>query len=177
MNIPMESLNPLRSLPDAARVWIYATDRSLDKAEKARLIELLEMFCESWRSHGRRVESAATVLEDRFAVIAGDIPGGDISGCGIDASVHALNRAADELGLRWLPALSVHFRAADKSISSASRAEFRARVESGQVNPATPVFDLSIETLGAVRSGLFERPAESTWHGRVFRLTGPAVSS
>lgn len=173
----MERLNSLKSLPDSARVWIYAADRTLDESEQDRLVELLESFCGSWRSHGRRVESAATVLEGRFAVISGDIPGGDISGCGIDASVHALDRAARELDLGWLPGLAVHFRSRDGSISSASRADFRSMVKSNQVHSRTPVFDLSIETLGALRSGRFEQPAEATWHGRVFRLTGTGVSS
>lgn len=173
----IESLTSLKTLPDSARVWIYAADRTLDESEQERLIESLESFCGNWSSHGRRVESAATVLEGRFAVISGDIPGGDISGCGIDASVHALDKAAEELDFGWLPALAVHFRSEDGSISSASRADFRSMVKAGQVHPRTSVFDLSIETLGALRGGRLERPAEATWHGRVFRLTGTGVSS
>lgn len=170
----MESLN---FLPDSARVWLYAADRSLAEADQIRLVELLKSFSGSWHSHGRRVESAATVLEGRFAVIAGDIPGGDISGCGIDASVHALERAAAELNLTWLPALYVHYRAEDGSPASASRQEFRSMAKSGLVTASTTVFDLSIESLGELRSGRFEQAAEATWHGRVFRLTTPAVSS
>lgn len=173
----MESLKPLFSLPDDARVWIYASDRALDEVEQARLVEVLDSFCENWRSHGRRVESAATVLEGRFAVIAGDIPDGDISGCGIDASVHALDQAANEIGLMWLPALAVHYREQNGSITSVSRAEFRSMVRSGRVTPRTPVFDVSIETLRALRAGRFEQPAEATWHGRVFRLIDTASSA
>ncbi len=172
----MESLNRLRSLPDGARVWIYAADRPLNDADQARIIDLLDTFCRNWHSHGRLVDSAASVLEGRFALIAGDIPGGDISGCGIDASVHALSNAAEELGMDWLPALFVHFRDQDGSISSVSRARFRELVESETVTARTPVFDLSIETLDALRSGRFEQPAENTWHGRMFRLSGSTIA-
>lgn len=172
----MAPLEPLRSLPDHARVWIYAADRTLGESEQIRLIELLDSFCANWRSHGRPVKSTATVIEGRFAVIAGEIPGGDISGCGIDASVHALDEAANELGLRWMPALSIHFRGSDGSISSVSRSEFRSMARSGDVTSRTRVFDLSLQSVGDLRAGRFEQPAESTWHGSVFGMKPALVS-
>lgn len=176
MTTTIESSNALQSLPEGARIWIYAADRTLDEAQRNRLLELLASFCADWKSHGRTVESAPAVVEGRFAVIAGVIPGGDISGCGIDASVHALQRAADELDVAWLPALTVHYRADDGSVSSVSRQEFRSLVRSGSITAETPVFDMSIETLGELRGGQFERPAKATWHGRVFGLAESAVS-
>lgn len=166
----MDELNTLRSLPDSARAWIYAADRTLGKPEVERLVELLDHFCAEWRYHGRKVESAAAVLEGRFAVLAGVTAEGDISGCGIDASVHALDQAAAELGLQWLPGLYVHFREQDSSITSVPRSDFRSLAASGEVDRTTPVFDLSIDTLGDLRAGRFEQPAASTWHGRAFRL-------
>ena len=166
----MDALNTLRSLPDSARIWIYAADRTLDESEGKRLVEFLESFCAEWRYHGRKVNSAAAVLNGRFAVLAGVTAEGDISGCGIDSSVHALERAAAELSLQWLPGLYVHFRESNGSIRSVTRPNFRALAASGDVGPATPVFDLSVDSLGALRAGMFEQPAGSTWHGRVFRL-------
>lgn len=171
----MNAIERLRSLPDHARVWIYVADRPLDDRQTERLLEHLDAFCTGWRSHGRPVSSAAAVIEGRFAVIAGEIPEGDISGCGIDASVHALDRAAEELGLRWLPALAVQFRAENGSIRSVSRPVFRKLVEAGQIDSSTPVFDLSIQLLGDLREGKLEQPAGSTWHERAFRLSAPAV--
>lgn len=171
----MNSIERLRSLPDYARVWIYVADRSLDDTQIQRLLEHLDAFCTGWRSHGRPVTSAAAVVEGRFAIIAGEIPDGDISGCGIDASVHALDRAAEELGLRWLPALAVHFRAEDGTIRSVSRPEFRRLVDAGRIDSSTQVFDLSIQLLRELREGQFEQPARLTWHERAFRLSAPAV--
>lgn len=171
----MNSIERLRNLPDHARVWIYVADRSLDENEEQRLVEHLDAFCTGWRSHGRPVSSAATVIEGRFAVISGEILDGDISGCGIDSSVHALDRAAEELDVRWLPALAVHFREEDGTIRSVSRPEFRKLVHAGKISSATSVFDVSIQTLGELRDGKFEQPAGSTWHDRAFRLSASAV--
>jgi hypothetical protein len=160
----------LTGLPDSARVWIYAADRSLDAGEQKRLTAILADFCSKWSSHGRKVESSTAVVSGRFAVIAGLIPGGDVSGCGIDASVHALARAAEELGLTWLPSIWVHFRDAAGVVHSCTRPDFRVLVRSGDIAARTRVFDLNIQTLGELRRGAFERDARDSWHARVFRL-------
>lgn len=166
--------DPFRDLPDEARVWMYAADRDLNDLEEKRAVEILNEFCASWHSHGRPVESAADVLEGRFALIAGRIVDGDISGCGIDASVHALEKAASELAFEWLSGLDVHFRDENGAVRSLSRSGFRDAVREGVVDADTPVFDFSISSLGQLRAGDFERPAGRTWHARVFRIPQPA---
>ena len=166
----VEKTELLPRLPDEARVWIYAADRHLGPVEQERLTSILNSFCAVWKSHGRPVESASAVLAGRFAVIAGRIVDGDISGCGIDASVHALDTAAQELGLTWLPSLSVLYRDPSGQIQSVPRPQFREKVRSGEVDSATMVFDLTLETLGELRSGGFERPAGESWHARIFGI-------
>lgn len=167
--------DPLRKLPDEARIWIYAASEDLNDRQEKRVAEILNDFCSSWASHGRAVDSAADVIEGRFAVISGRIEDGDISGCGIDASVHALDRASTELGIDWQPALTVHYRDENGLVRSVSRSAFRELVQSGVIDAGTPVFDLSIKTLGQLREGLFEQPAARTWHGRVFKVAEPAA--
>lgn len=167
--------DPLRDLPDEARIWIYAADRDLNDLQEKRVGEILNEFCASWMSHGRPVESAADVLEGRFAVIAGRIEDGDISGCGIDASVHALEKASTELSFDWSPTLTVHYRDEKDVIRSVSRSDFRSLVRSGDVGPDTRVFDLSIQSLAELRDGKFEQAAVNTWYARAFRLAEPAA--
>src|SRR5690606_5886843 len=77
------------TLPDDARLWIYACDRELNELEELRVKEILTEFCADWTSHGRSVESAADVIEGKFALIGGHIVDGDVSGCGIDKSTRA----------------------------------------------------------------------------------------
>ena len=165
-----ETTEILTGLPDTARVWIYAADRDLETHEQDRLNGILSDFCSAWSSHGRKVESSSAIVAGRFAVIAGMIPGGDVSGCGIDASVHALDHAAAELGLTWLPSIWIHYRTASGEVRSCTRAQFREYVRSGEAGAETTVFDLNIQTLGELRQGAFERPARETWHARVFGL-------
>ncbi|MEX0746463.1 MAG: hypothetical protein WD275_00590 [Rhodothermales bacterium] len=165
-----ESTEVFTGLPDTARVWIYAADRDLNANEQERLTSILADFCAVWSSHGRKVESSSAVLAGRFVILAGLIPGGDVSGCGVDASVHALDRATAELGLSWLPSIWVHFRDASGAVHSCTRSQFRELARSGEVGAETPVFDLNLQTLGELRRGAFESAARNSWHGRVFAL-------
>lgn len=172
---PSSETLSLEQLPDDARVWIYVSNRELNDREENRVKEILNDFCRGWESHGRPVDSASEVLEGRFAVIAGHIKDGDVSGCGIDKSVHALEKAASELAIEWLPGLAVHYRDERGVPRSVSRQEFRRMVKTGSVSGETPVFDLSVETVGQLRRDQFERRAGESWHARVFRIAETAA--
>lgn len=169
--MPYADLFP--ALPDDARCWVYAAERPLTEDEQRRLLGMLDAFFDGWTSHGRRVEGAATIREDRFLIVAGHRADAMISGCGIDAGVQAAEAAATALGLGWLSPLLVFWREADGAVTHGPRSAFRKRVRSGAVTAATPVFDVSISTLGELRRGAFERPAGKAWHARVFRIPQP----
>lgn len=156
--------------PDEARVWLYAAERPLD-AEDVRAIEDgLAPFLASWTSHRRAVRGACGVIRERFLAIVAWAPDGDLSGCGIDKSVHQVEAVGRGRGITWHSSLDVAWRSDDGSIRTAARSVFRRAVAQGDVTSATPVFDLSIESLSELREGRFERPAAESWHARVFGL-------
>ncbi len=160
----------LSPLSDDARCWFYAADRALSAEEQARVLHTLDAFFEGWTSHQRPVRGRAAFVADRFLLLGAEIPDGDLSGCGIDKSVHVVEDAARALGFQWCSPLLVFWRDNEGTIQHGKRSDFRKLARSGDVGGETPVFDLSIETVGAVRSGAFEKPAAASWHGVVFRL-------
>lgn len=174
-------------LPGDARVWVRPSTEPLSDAVQSDLVARLRAFIDTWQSHGRPVNGDVAVLGDRLLVLAarldapdgsdgpdGPADGGAISGCGIDASVHAIDEAAAALGIDWAPALHVVYRDADGAVQTAARPAFRALVGDGAVTGDTVVFDPSVTTLQQVRDGDFEAPARSTWHARVFQIPEPA---
>lgn len=162
-------------LPDAARCWVYVAERRLTDAEQTALLEALQAFFEGWASHGRPVQGAATCLDDRFLVVAGTLTQeGTLSGCGIDASVHAVEEAAQRLGVTWASPLRIFYRDGD-AVISLPRPTFKKCVADGTVTAETHVFDVSLTTLGQLRSGAFEQPAGASWHARVFRIPKPVA--
>ncbi len=132
----------------------------------------MQPFLADWQSHGRRVLGAAAILHGRFVVVAAalEVPG-DISGCGIDASVHALQPVADELGIRFCNPLDVHYRAASGSIVSVDRLTFKQAVSGGLVDGGTSVYNTTLQTLGELRTRGIEIPARESWHARAFGLS------
>ena len=165
----------LPSLPDAARVWIHPAAHSLPQDTQSSVVERLEAFIEQWRSHETNVRGGATVLYNRFVIIAGArVDGADPSGCAIDDAAHAIDDAAQAFGIEWVPSLHVLYRTDDGQISSVSRGTFQERVEAGSVTTETTVFDPSVTTLGAIRHGEFEQAAGQSWHADAFSLREPA---
>lgn len=168
---PMADSTLFPALPDDARCWVYPSDTPIAPETQTALLEHVDAFLDDWASHNRPVQGRATVLYDRFLVLAATLPdGGDISGCGIDASTHAIDEAAAARGVTWVPSLHVVYRTPDGTVDTVSRSTFRTRVDDGSVTVDTTVFDPSVTTLGAVRHGAFEQPAGTSWHARVFSI-------
>lgn len=163
----MADLSAFSALPNDARLWIHASAAPLPEATQTALLNRLSTFMDGWASHQNAVEGAATILHDRFLVVAASTGSGDISGCGIDDLAHAVDEAASTLDIDWVPALHVLYRTRDGSVETASRRSFQQAAEAGSVSADTPVFDLSLTTLGALRNGQFEQPARESWHAQM----------
>lgn len=157
-------------MPDEARLWIYAADRPLSARDQQALKQTLDNFTGDWSSHGRSVQGAIAIVEDRFLLLSATVEDGDISGCGIDASTRAIEEAAQEAGFTWLPALKILYRDAEGTVQHCSRQDFKALAKRGDITAQTPVFNTNLTTVGELRAGQFEQPAGQSWHARAFDL-------
>ncbi len=158
------------SLPDHARLWVHAAEQPIPEDAKQAWLQRMDRFLTHWKSHGRPVGGGAAVLDDRFLVASGMLAEpGKISGCGIDALTRAIAEEADAHGITLASPLLIYWRNDHGVVASLSRGAFRRLVASGAIGPETSVFDLSLTTLGELRSG-FEKPFRSAWHARVFRI-------
>ncbi len=164
----------LSSLPPHARLWIYATREPLAPDAASALARALADFTDGWTSHGRAVHAASEVREGRLVILAGHVPGADaVSGCGIDASVRAVEDAAASLHLELAQALDVVYRLPDGTLDVLPRAAFRQMAREGKVDARTIVFDLTATTVGDLREGRVERSVAQSWHARL--LPGAAA--
>lgn len=160
----------LESQPADAQLWIYTASRPFEESESTEIIKALEPFLASWQSHGRQVRGEATIIDNRFLIIGAHIPGGAISGCGIDASTDAVESASATTSISWLNNLYIVYRDKEGVVKAVQRPEFRSLLESGEIDASTCVFDLSISTVGDLRSGLFEQPFHKSWHADHFGI-------
>ena len=158
---------PFSELPDDARLWVFGSDRPLDEAEERRLLDAVDRFLESWKAHGEPLDAGRDWRHGRFLLVAVDESTAPPSGCSIDSMIHLLKELEADLGVTLVDNAPVWFRG-DGRIRRASRAEFLARAESGEVGPDTVVFDNTVLRLEALREGKWEQPARETWHGKAF---------
>lgn len=168
----------LSALPPTARLWIFTAERRLLPDESTRLLDMLTPFLSRWASHGRPVPAEAMVLHDQFLLVGAHIEddtlNAGVSGCGIDAMVHAVDEAGEALSVAWADGLQVAYEQPDGSVQVVPRRTFRALARDGSVDGATPVFVTTLNSVGTLRSDGLRRPAATAWHGRVFRLAETA---
>ncbi len=154
-------------MPEDARLWIFASERPLDSAERDRLLAHVDGFLESWCAHGIPLTAARDWRYDRFLFVAVDEAAAGVSGCSIDALVHGMQSLEEELRTTLVDNSPVLFRDGD-DIRRVSRQQFAERAAAGTVTLETPVFNNTLTTIGQVRSGAWEVPAAESWHAKAF---------
>lgn len=152
------------SLPDDARLWVFAAAEPLDDAQRARLLAEVDAFLANWAAHGAPLRAARDWRDARFLAVAVDQSTAGASGCSIDGLFRRLQALEPTLGTSLLGGASrVYWRDAEGRVHAAARADAKTRAADGAWGADSPVFDLGVTTAGDWR-GRFERPARESWH-------------
>jgi len=157
----------ISALPDAARVWVFGAASPLTDAQERALDVDLSGFVKSWAAHGSPLLAGHAIIDGRFVVVAVDESHQGASGCSIDAMVGHLREMEDRLSVSLLDGTRIWYRTQAGDIVSCDRPQFRTRAEKDDVDEATPVFDITIQSLAELRGGHFERPVRDSWHARL----------
>ncbi len=158
----------LQGFPDSARIWIYGVDRELQARESEQLLASVDGFLATWAAHGVPLRAARSWCYGRFLIVGADTEASAPSGCSIDALVGVLKQMETRLGVRFLGNEAVWYRDTRDRIRKASRPEFRKLARSGEITPASVVFDNSVTALSELRAGHWEAPARDRWHAAFF---------
>lgn len=144
-------------LSNDAHIWIFGISPALDASGSETLLRHVDAFLEQWASHGTPIRGARELREGSFLVIAAD-QDCERSGCSIDRMFGTLKALERELQVQILDSNRIFLREGG-SVRAVPRPEFR-----NAANADTPVFDVTAERLGDVRSGAWERRAADSWH-------------
>ena len=147
----------LDQLSNDAYVWIFGISPSLDAPQSDALMRQVNAFLDNWASHGTPVPGAAELREGSFLIVAAD-EHREKSGCSIDRMFGTLKQLERDLGVAILDSNRVFLRD-QNGVRAVERSEFR-----NAATPDTPVFDVTVERLGDVREGVWEKPAAQSWH-------------
>jgi hypothetical protein len=155
---------PFDALPDDARLWVFASPAPLDATQRARLLDEVDRFLETWAAHGAPLRAARDWRDERFLAVGVDQSTAGASGCSIDGLFRRLQALEPELGTSLLRGgAQIYWRDGAGAVQSVPRAEMRSVTTAGALHGETPVFDTSLTSAGEWRRR-FERPARESWH-------------
>lgn len=157
---------PFSSLPDDARVWVFASDTPITGVAADRLLGEVDRFLDGWAAHGLPLACGRDWCEDRFLTIAVDQRQAHASGCSIDGLFRALRALEPVLGASLVAGGRVFYRTRDGEVTGVARDEFAALGAAGAVDRDTLVFDTSVITLGDWRDH-FETQLGRSWHAQL----------
>jgi hypothetical protein len=156
----------ISQLPDQSRIWIFGISPALDERKSSRMLAAVDRFLDSWSAHGQPIVSGRDLIDGSFLVIAVDLRS-ETSGCSIDRMFGLLQQLERELAISVLDPDRIFLIAEQRGVSAVSRAEFRT---TGALD--TVVFDTLVERLSEVRSGIWKRPASTSWHRSLIEKIG-----
>lgn len=79
-----------RDLSPESRVWVYQSDRRLEKNEQEQLSQEIDAFVQNWAAHGNGLFADFTFVSPYNLIVAVDDSKVPPSGCSIDAFVRFL---------------------------------------------------------------------------------------
>lgn len=157
---------PFETLPDSSRIWIFGSDRPLEASEARRLLAETDRFLEGWAAHGSPLKASRELTDERFLTIAVDQSTAGASGCSIDGLFRTLSTLGSGIGANLVGSGRVFYRDAGGAVHGVSRDRFTELAASGEIKPATRVFDTTLQTLGDWRNQ-FERNVADSWHAQL----------
>ncbi|HXT19036.1 MAG TPA: hypothetical protein VN706_25640 [Gemmatimonadaceae bacterium] len=166
---------PFVSLPDSARIWVFASDRALRGAPADTMLAEVDRFLGEWKAHGVPLRCAREWRDDRFLAIGVDVTAENASGCSIDGLFRTFQELQREIGAQLIGGGRVFYRG-DAGIETATREEFVEHVKRGHVKGETPVFDTTITDARTWRQK-FEQPASLAWTQRYFQEGLPRTTA
>lgn len=157
---------PFESLSDAARVWVFASEKPLPDAPARQLLGEVDRYLEGWKAHGSPLTCAREWRDDRFLAIG--VEGGEASGCSIDGLFRKLTELEPTIGTSLSGGDRIFYRDSNGRVNGVSRDQFNSLVAKGSVGAETRVFDTSLTTLEEYRDR-FETSAKNSWHRKLLR--------
>jgi len=154
---------PFRSLPDDARLWVFAASDPIAGERAHRLLAAVDEWLVDWKAHDEPLTCAREWRDDRFLAIGVDQSTAGASGCSIDALFRVLQDLQGALGTSLLGGGRVFYRDRDGHVVATDRSTFASRARAGEVDADTLVFDTSVITVASYRSSFMRRAGDS-WH-------------
>lgn len=153
---------PSNEMPPHSRVWVYQSSRPLTDSEAELIISKTNEFVETWTAHKAALKASFELRYNQFLILMIDEKQAMASGCSIDSSVHFVKSLEKEMNLSFFDRLVLAYWA-DGILKLVSKDEFEKRMEKGEINEDTIVFNNLVQSKIDLDTK-WEGPLKNSWH-------------
>ncbi|MBU3682059.1 MAG: ABC transporter ATPase [Flavobacterium sp.] len=157
---------PFEQLPLESKIWIYQSNRKFSEDEVQVIETDLNLFLDSWESHGTALESSYQIKYQRFIIIAVNQDVQVATGCSIDKSVQFIQQFEQKFQVDLLDKMNVTYKTGEH-IAHKTLLDFKKMAKEKAVSEHTIVFNNLVNTIEEFNDS-WEVPAAESWHSRFF---------
>ena len=100
-------LADFHTLPEQARIWLYACEKALTQSQQDYILNVISEELKGWNAHKQPLTAGVTILENHFIVVALDENKNGASGCSIDTLQNTIQKIEKELTFSLMNRLNV----------------------------------------------------------------------
>jgi hypothetical protein len=149
------------NLPNSSRVWIYQSSRKFSDHEASAISEKIKRFLAGWNAHKVEVAGDGRLLHNLFLVLMADENQVGVSGCSIDSSVHFIKLLGAEFNANFFDRWNLAY-IKNGEVINCNREEFEKRLDLGEINDSTTVFNNLLQTKGDFNTK-WQVPYRDSW--------------
>jgi hypothetical protein len=148
--------------PDHSKVWVYQSNKQLDKDEVDYLKVQLDDFVSEWISHGKLLKATTEVFYDLFVVFFVDEQGDNMCGRAQDASVNLMKKLEKELEVSFLDRMVQSYKKGEE-VQVVKMTDFEVLMSNNEIDEDTTVFNNMVTTKMDFEN-FWEVPLKNSWH-------------
>ncbi len=151
------------SLSEDSRIWIFQSNQFLNSKHMDNITVELNQFLKQWVSHQVSLWAGFTIIHKLFVIIGLDHHQ-TISGCSIDAMMHAIQGIEKRISIQLLNRTDVAIQINGK-IQIIRWNEFQDLIHRKSITRSTLVFNNLVSTIKELKTN-WKIPLENSWHKR-----------
>ena len=167
MNMEYKHLLP-GSFSKESRVWVYQGSRTLTLSEALEAEELINNFCEEWRSHGAEVKAYGNIFFGQFLILMADETKAGVSGCSTDSSVRFVKELEKKFNIDFFNRTNLAFVIKDK-IQLLPLNQLAYAFENNFITPDTLYFNNTVLNKQQLEDNWII-PVKASWLGKRFGI-------
>ncbi len=149
-----------KNLPDNSRIWVYASEQSINTETQLEIGHTLENFLNEWSHHGNSLTSSYKFFQNRFLVVGIDQSFNPTGGCSIDKLQNLILKIDSNYGLNFFERMNVYVQLSEKiNCFHASKLK-----DNTNINSQTLFYNLNISTKKELNTLLI--PIKDGWCSR-----------